>query len=247
MRKKRNEDLLAETIDELKRHGLSEPLPKDVVDETVRQIAACGLRPADSGPSAPSIRNLTGWRFKFAAAAAMFLLVGYLVGRLTSPDVEQLREALTPSVASALEPVLRQKLGEEMRGHWQVALAATYVRLKDDITQQYRDDLNRFAIQTLAASNATTNALLRDLVQAIDTTQAQDRRRMALAISEIEAKRMQDRAQLATGIVTLASRTDDELTRTREALARLLIDEPLQRTDLPQQSLKNIPNERSKE
>jgi hypothetical protein len=246
MRTRRDKDLLAEAIDELKRQGLSEPLPKDAVDETVRRIADCGLRTADSRTARAPLRVSTSLGFKFAAAAA-FLLVGYLVGRLTSPDLEQLREALTPSVAASLEPVLRQKLGEEMRGHWQVALAATYVRLKDDITQQYRDDLNRFAVQTLAASNATTNALLRDLVQAIDTTQAQDRRRMALAISEIEAKRVQDRTQLATGIVTLASRTDDELTRTREAFARLLIDEPLQRTDLPQQSLKKIPNERSKE
>ena len=63
---------------------------------------------------------------------------------------------------------------EDMRQRYQVALAATYVKVKEELTEQYRDDLNRFAVQTLAASNATTNRLLAELVESIDTMQAQD-------------------------------------------------------------------------
>jgi hypothetical protein len=211
----------------------------------VRRIGECGARSAGASESQFSIRNRIG--LKFAAAAAVFLLVGYVAGRLTGPNVEQLREALTPSVAASLEPALRQKLSEEMKDHWQVATAATYVRLKDELGQQYRDDLNRFAVQTLAASNATTNALLAELVQAIDTAKAQDLRQIALALSQIEAKRVQDRTQLAAGLQTLAYRTEDEFSQTKKVLARFLIDEPPQEVDLPRHPSTETLDERNKQ
>jgi hypothetical protein len=224
------------------------------VDETIRRIVECGTRSADSGAGGLAfcnpqfaIRNFTGWRLKFAAAAAVFLLAGYVAGRVTSPDVEQLREALTPAVAASLEPVLRQRLSEEMKDHYQVALAGTYVRLKEELAHEYRDDLNRSAVQTLAASNATTNALLAELVQAIDTAQTQDLRRIALTLSQMEAKRMQDKTQLATGLITLASRTDDEFSRTKKVLARFMIDERPQEIELPRQLPEESPNERNEE
>jgi hypothetical protein len=254
MRKRHEKDILAEAIAQLRKQGLSNPLPEAVTDETIRRIADCGLRIADPGTcrlpiQSPQsgIRSRIGLGLKLTAAAAVFILAGYVAGRLTAPDVDQLREALTPSVAASLEPVLRQKLGEEMKDHWQVAMAGMYVRLKEEVTQQYRDDLNRLAVQTLAASNATTNALLAELVQAIDTTQAQDLRRIALALSQIEAKRVQDRTQLAAGLLTLACRTEDEFSRTKKVLARFLIDESPQETELPQQPPKETLNERSKE
>ena len=102
-------------------------------------------------------------------------------------------------------------------------------------------------METLAASNATTNALLANLIQAIDTAQAQDRRSVALALSRIEAKRQQDATQLAAGIQTLAYRTEDELSRTKKVLSRLLIDGVRQEVESPQELPKHTPNERSKE
>ena len=107
--------------------------------------------------------------------------------------------------------------------------------------------MNRFAIQTLAASNATTNALLADLLQTIDTTQATDQRRIALALAHIEAKRMQDKTQLAAGLQTLAYRTEDEFARTKKVLARFLIDEPPREIELPRHSTPDSPNERIEE
>lgn len=253
MRKRHERDILAEAIAQLRKQGVSDPLSEEVIRQTVSKIAECGMRSAesDTGPSLLRIphspfRIHTGLKF---AAAAAFLLIGYVAGRLTGPNVEQLREALTPSVAASLEPVLRRKLSEEMKDHWQVALAGAYVRLKDELGQQYRDDLNRFAVQTLAASNATTNALLTDLVQAIDTDKARDQRQIALALSQIEAKRVQDRTQLAAGLQTLAyhtEHTEDELSQTKKVLAKFLIDEPPQEIDLPRRQPADIENERNK-
>jgi len=253
MRKRREKDLLAEAIAQLRQQGLSEPLPKDVLDETLRRIAECGMRNAESGAGCLSLRSphsavriFSGWHFKLAAAA-LFLLAGYTAGRLTSPDVQELRDALTPAVAASLEPALRQRLSEEMKDHYQMALAGTYVRLKEELAQQYRDDLNRFAIQTLAASNATTNALLAGLVQAIDTAQAQDLRRIALTFSQMEAKRVQDKTQLAAGLVSLASHTEDEFSQTKKVLARFLVDDQPREIEVPTPSPKKNPNERSEE
>jgi 1-aminocyclopropane-1-carboxylate deaminase/D-cysteine desulfhydrase-like pyridoxal-dependent ACC family enzyme len=134
-----------------------------------------------------------------------------------------------------------------MKDQYQLALAAGYLRLREEVAQQYREDLNRFAMQTLAASNATTNALLAELVQTIDTTQVQDLRRIALALSQIEAKRVQDRTQLAAGLQTLAYRTEDELSRTKKVLARFMIEEPLPEMNPAQRLPRDAQNERNEE
>jgi hypothetical protein len=120
-----------------------------------------------------------------------------------------------------------------MKQQYQLALAGTYVRLKEELTAQYRDDLNRVAVQILAASNAVTNELLTDLIQAIDTVQAQDLRRIALALDRIERNRVQDKTQLASGLQTLAYRTGDELSRTQRRIAQLLVDVRPGDFDLP--------------
>jgi hypothetical protein len=245
MREKRERDVLAKAIAQLRKRGLEAPLPEGVIDETVAKIPQCEARGTNVSEGRNSVVSRVGLGLRFAAAAA-FILVGYVAGRLTRPDIEQLREALTPSVAASLEPVLRQRLGEEMMDHWRVATSAAYVRLKDELAQQYRDDLNRFAAQTLAASNATTNTLLAELVRAMDTAKAEDLRQIALALSRIEAKRVQDRTQLAAGLQTLAYRTEDEFSRTKKVLARFLTEEPLEMSSPPRR-LPDTPNERSEE
>jgi DNA primase len=155
------------------------------------------------------------------------IVLGYAIGRLSGPaplDMDELREALAPSVAAAIEPAIREKLIEDMRQRYQLALVATYVKVKEELTEQYRDELNRYAIQTLAASNATTNRLLTELVENIDTMQAQDLKQVARALHQIELNRVQDKTQLASGLQRLASRTEDELSRTRREFVQLLVD-----------------------
>ena len=113
---KKREDKLSEAVARLKQEGHSQELPKEVVDETLRRIADCGLRIADSGTAVPfAIPNphsatSSDWRPRRRSSS----LLGYTVGRLTTPkpmDLDQLREALTPSVAAALEPALRAETG----------------------------------------------------------------------------------------------------------------------------------------
>jgi len=229
---KKREDKLSEAVARLKQEGLSQELPKEVVDETLRRMADGGFPMADSRGRVLPIRPL----FRLATAAAVFVLLGYTAGRLATPkpmDLDQLREALVPSVAAAIEPALRARLAEETRRDYQLALARTYVRVKQELTEQYRSDLNRFALQTLAASNAVTNELLTQLVQNIDTVQTQDLRRITRALYEIEMNRVQDKTQLASGLQTLAYRTEDELSRTKNAIAQLAADTRPTGFDLP--------------
>ncbi len=236
---KKRKDRLSQAIARLKQEGVSQELPKEVVDQTLRKIADCGLRIADSGGRPQPIRAAQSTirpLFRLAATAAVFVLLGYAAGRLTAPkpvDLDQLRDALTPSVAAAIEPALRARLADEMRRDYQIALANTYVRVKEELTAQYRNDLNQYALQTLAASNAVTNELLTQLVQSIDTAQTQDLRRITRALYEIEMNRVQDRTQLASGLQTLAYRTEDELSRTKNAIVQLAADTRPTGVDLP--------------
>jgi len=145
-----------------------------------------------------------------------------VIGRLSGPapvNLGKLRETLAPSLAASLEPAVRARVVEDLERRYQLALAATYVKVKEELTEQYRDDLNRFAIQTLAASNATTNRLLAELVEGIDAAQTQDLARIGRVISRIERDRIQDRTQFAFGLQTLASRTEEN-----RQLVQLLVD-----------------------
>jgi hypothetical protein len=248
---KKREDLLAQALAQLKREGLSSDVPQEVLDETLRRIADCGLRTGDSGPSPLPIRHpksaIRSWS-RLVAAAAVLVFGGYALGRLSAPrppDLDQLREALAPSLAATLEPALRERLVEDLRQQYQLALAGTYVRVKEELTEQYRSDLNRFAVQTLAASNAVTNELLTQLIQSLDTAKAQDLRRIAQALYQMERNRVQDRTQLASGLQTLAYHTENELTATRRQVARFLGDVRLEGREGPAGQPKHMEEERS--
>jgi len=161
---------------------------------------------------------------KLAAAAVLLIALGYGIALLTAPrtlNAEQLH-ALEVSLKSSLEPAIRQELVQEMTQYWQVSLAGSFAQFKDEIQQQYRQDLTGFAIQTLAATNAVTNQRLERLVNAINTAQMEDRRWTVAAIEQMEFNRLQDKNQLATGLETLALQTGDELMRTKQEMAQFL-------------------------
>jgi len=249
---KEHEDKLAKAIERLKHEGQAQEVPPEVVDETLRRIADCGFGIADSGPRALPIRNPKSAvrnLGRLAAAAAILIVVGYTAGRLSAPkppDLDQLGETLAPSVAAALEPALRRRVAEDVRRDYQLALAAMYVHVKEELTEQYRSDLNRLAVQTLAASNAVTNELLTQVLQDIDTAKTQDLRRITRALYEIEMNRVQDKTQLASGLQTLAYRTEDEISRTKREIGQLLVEARPARFDLPPVEPRQIPDERNK-
>ncbi len=250
-------DLLAEAIVRLKQEGLSEQVPKAVMEETARRLAEAESRigasrdafaAVSAGGLDRSRTDLARRTIKLVLAAAAVLILGYGTGRLTAPapiNLDQLREALAPSVAAAIEPTIRERLVKEIKQGYHVALAGTYVRVKEELTTQYRDELNRYAAQTLAASNAVTNQLLAELVQAIKTEQDKDLRSIALALHQIETNRLQDKKLLAAGLETLAYRTEDELQRTRTGLVQLLANTYPRHEAPPPVPVTNDPNDRS--
>ncbi len=200
--------------------------PQEAVNATLAKLAAAvGDSQIANGTSQTAIsdrRFAIGCRFvnftKFAAAAVVLIAAGYLVGRLSAPkpmDAEELYAALKPAIErDMLEPMGRQ---------WQLILAANNAELKDELRAEYRQDLNQFAVQTLAASGAATNQLLRDLVQSVRDAQIRDLRSIAAALRQIESDRVRDKAQLADGLETLAVATGDELQRTKDDIVQFLV------------------------
>jgi hypothetical protein len=151
----------------------------------------------------------------------MILIVGGIaIGRLMSgrPDAEQLRADLEHS----LEPRIRENLLEELKEHWRLALAASYVGLRDELGGQLRDEMDEFGVRILGASGEVTDRRLTELIQAIDAAQTQERRWIAAALERIELNRLQDKSQLRNDLARFAVVTGDELARTREDMVRLL-------------------------
>ena len=155
---------------------------------------------------------------KWAVAAVLLALVGYAAGRLSGPgvDMDQLSATLTNSV--------RADLAQEMTEQWRDELATSYVQLKDELNQQHQKDLNRFALQTLAASNTSTNQLLTELIQSINAAQAHDRQWVLAALDQIESNRLADTTQFRNGLESLAVLTGNEFERTRQDMVQLLVN-----------------------
>ncbi len=218
---KENENILEKAVKALKNEQTPPGPPRELADATVARLTEA---------SGQSNTVMSGRRFRFierlkatnsftrvAAAAVLLIIAGYAAGRLSAPrppDAEQLQ--------AALEPAIRRNLLDEMKQYWQLALVSSYVQLKDDLTQQYRSDLSRFALQTLAASNAVTNELLTELIESINEAQTEDRQWVAAAFEQIELNRLWDNARLSNAFATFAVRTEDELQRTKQGMAQLL-------------------------
>jgi len=218
---KEKENFLDKATDALAQTPVPAGPPQQTIDSTIAKLTEL----SGSVPPATGHRHIQIFeRLKavkgfprLAAAAVLLIAAGYLTGRLSAPrppDAQQLY--------SALEPAIREELLGEMKQYWQLSTAATYARLKEDLDQQYRQDLNRFATQTFAASTAVTNQLLEELIESINLAQTQDRRWVAAALQQIESNRLQDKNQLSHGLATLAVYTDDQLLKTKNDIAQFV-------------------------
>lgn len=241
-----SKDILTKAIAYLKQQRSAGP-PPEVVKETLAQLAEAESRL----PARTEGRHPPGelWPVaKLACAAGILIILGYGLGRVGRPqpiDVERLRAALLPSLAASIEPAIREKLAQEMGQSYRLALANTYVQLKEELTQQQRDDMNRFAAQTLAASNAVTNRFLAELLDSIKTQQTNDLRSVATALRRIESNRLKDKEALAYELATLAYQTEDQLQQTRAQLVRLLLEKDAPDPQGPRKQVPIDPNERS--
>jgi hypothetical protein len=187
-----------------------------IVDKVMQRI--------DSGAVAKPQRRSAGKLFvfrqfsKWAVAAVLLVLTGYAAGRLSGfgVDMDQLSASLTNSI--------RADLAQEMTDQWRAELEASYLQLRDELNQQHQKDLNSFALQTLAASNNSTNQLLTELIQSINAAQAQDRQWVLAALDQIESNRLADTARFKNGLQSLAVLTGNEFERTRQDMVQLLVD-----------------------
>ena len=186
-----------------------------------------GWQLGDKGKTVSRIGLYAGSILRWTAAAVLMIGLGFVAARLFAPgtpDIEQLRADLETSLKATLEPQIRQNLTEEMNAQWQAVLVESYGRLKDELSRQLRADMNEYALQTLGVCSAATNKLLTELIVAIDTTQQRDRHRIADVFEQIEKDRLRDRNVLGKGLATLAVRTEDQLVRTRNDMAKLLFN-----------------------
>lgn len=214
---RKNEETLGKAIEAIRNEQIAPGPPQELVDATVAKLAE-----TQGQSDTPPFSNETGLVerlgpikgvMRFAAAAALFIVAGYAAGRASAPrapDMEQLQ--------TALEPAIRRNVITQLRDDLQQGLATCYERLSDELGAQQRQDMARFATEILAASSSVTNKLLTELIESIDTAQRQERQRFAAAIEQIELERLRDDAQIAS----FAARTDDELERTKQGVARLL-------------------------
>ena len=216
-----NENTLKKAVEALKNEQIPPVPPQELVNATVTRLAETqgqsDTLPLGSGiglvERLRAVRGIT----RFAAAAVLFIVAGYAVGRLSAPrppDMEQLQ--------AALEPAIRRNLLDQIKHDLQSDLAGSYVQLRDDLTAQYRRDLNQFAAYTLTASGAATNQLLEELIESISMAQTQDRQWVTAAFEQTELNRLRDNARLSNAFVNFAVRTEDELELTKQGMVQLL-------------------------
>jgi hypothetical protein len=215
------EDIFEKAVEALKNEPVPPGPPPELRDATIARLAASS-NPSDTIDLQTRIRirdrlRAAGSYIRVAAAAVILIAAGYAVGRWSAPrppDMEQIR--------AALEPAIRQNLLDETRQYVQSGLASGYVQIRDELSRQYRQDLSRVAVQTLAASNTVTNELLTRLIESIDAAQTQDRRWFAAVAEQIERNRLRDRNQLSSAFASFAVQTEDELARTKRDVAQAL-------------------------
>ena len=214
---KEEEKFLKKAVEAIKNEPAESNPPQEIIDATLAKLAE------SSDEYHPQTQKLlVGPKFthnltKIAAAAVLFISVGYAAARFTTPrppDIEQIR--------ATLEPTIRANLLNETKQYLQLGLANCYVQLKDDLHQQYRQDLSQVAAQTLALSNSATNQLLEQLIEAINEAQTQDRQWFTTAIEEVELNRRRDNAQFSNALYSLATQTEDEIQRTQQGLNKLM-------------------------
>ena len=216
-----SEKILEKAIEALKNEQIPPGPPQELVKSTVAKLTEDAEQADTAKPKnrilifndLKAVKSLT----KIAAAAVLLIAAGYATGRLSTPrapDMEQIR--------AALEPSIRQKLLAETKQYMQLGLANAYIRIKDELSQQYRQELNRVALQSVAASNAATNELLTQLVESFNEAQSQYQQRIETAFEQVESNRRQDRTDLSNALATLAVQTEDELMRTKQNMAQFL-------------------------
>jgi hypothetical protein len=183
------ENLADETLEKL--NQVSSQLPQHQFDKQVVSFQRLRL-----------INSIT----RIAAVVILLISAGYAAGRLSAPKAPDMQQ-----IRSELEPAIREKLLDEVTQYVQLGITSGYVQLREELTEQYRQDLTQAAAEILNTSGAMTNQSLDDLILAIATSQLQDRQWVAAELQQIELNRLEDKNQLGSAIVNFASWTDQNM------------------------------------
>jgi multimeric flavodoxin WrbA len=135
---------------------------------------------------------------RLAAAAVLVIAASFSVGlALGSRHNSQ-------SIRASVQASLKQELQSEM--------AESLSFMKEELRNEYEQELNRYAILTMAASNAATNQLLSQLAQ----SRSQEMESIVTALGQIEANRLRENNELRKDLVSFASYTDQRLSKIAE-------------------------------
>jgi anti-sigma factor RsiW len=141
----------------------------------------------------PLQRPLVRW----AAAAALMIGIGFGVGRFATSAT-----ANAGKIRAAIEPEIRQQLRQEF-------------------TQLLRDELDKAASATLAASGEQTKHWVEDYAQALEAKRTEDGQAIKAALNKLESQLLADVFSLKKDVDTLAVWTDAGLRRARQELVQL--------------------------
>jgi len=239
---KENENNLEKAVKALKNSKVPHGPSKDLTDSTLTKLNQVSEQSDKKEWTKQVVLSkrfkLINISFKIAAAVIFLIAIGYTAGRISAPkplDMEQ--------VQTALEPAIREKLLEEVTQYLQLGITSSYVQIREELTEQYQQDLRQAALEILTASGTITNRLLQDLIYSIETAQFQERRRTVAALEQIELNRLEDKGRLGNALFTFAAQTEEELDRTQQnmaLIAKILSDR--QSDSLIQNELENSNN-----
>ena len=144
-------------------------------------------------PARPARVSLQRPLVRWAAAAALMIGFGFGVGRFATPAT-----ANAGKIRAAIEPEIRQQLRQEF-------------------TQLLRDELDKAASATLAASGEQTKHWVEDYAQALETKRTEERQAIYAALNKLLA----DVVSLKKDVDTVAVYADAGLRRARQELVQL--------------------------
>jgi hypothetical protein len=177
-----DEKIIEQAIDALKQEQIPAGPSEELVAVTSRRIETISNLTAPALVSRKfQISNLSFW-VKIAAAAILLITAGYISGRLSVPKSQDV-------------DAIRQQLLSEMNQNLQTALANSYLLLRDELADQYQQDIN-------------------DTTEQLVTV-------FAAALEQIEQNRIIDVDTLGSALVNFALQTDKELQRTQQGVVEI--------------------------
>jgi hypothetical protein len=116
-------------------------------------------------------------------------------------DIEQVRAALE----SSLEQKMRSSLIEQISSDRESELERFYVKVTAELARQFRREINDLSLRTLAASEASMERRLEQLIRLIEAARVADHRTVARALYQIETNRLEDRSRLGEELENLGA------------------------------------------